>query len=586
MALRHVVMQRLLAHRHVAHRVIGLFAAAVIVGGCGEDQAGSFSLPTPTPAASVTAPAGSASGGTINLTLNEDPDSLNPILANTGAAAAVTRFLFPSLLGRNPYTGQLGPDNAMAQSREVSPDGLTYTFTLRPNVTWNDGDPVDAVDFKYTYDAILSEQVESPYKSALDNLAGIEVLDPLRVQVRFRQGLCDGLDVLRIGWLPSHLYAPDFTDIMSSSANTNPTVSAGPFVFQSWAPNENITLRRNQRYWQGESKAERLIFHIQPDPTARFARLLDGGVDVASVGVSQMTSAQADPNVLIYSANLDGYDFIALNLADPENPQPGLDDAGNRILQDPHPVLADPSVRQAIARALDYTTIIESIYLKRGYQVASNVLPIIPWAHDATIEPYAYDPNAARQLLESAGWVDTNNDGIRERATTALVLGLIVVAGNTIHEQLADLVQDQLNSVGFDITIAPVSAAELATQLLSQRYDMAITGWTELGADPNDDWLWTAQHDRPGSDFNFVSYQNAEVDRLLQQANTMQGCKPEDRAPLYKQVQQLIHEDLPYIFISGAVGDTGYRRDLGGVQPATWDFYWNIQDWYKMATQP
>ncbi len=566
-------------------RLLGVCLAAVLLAACGGDQPEGFALPTPTPGAgaAVQAP---ANGGTLNLSLNADPDSLNPILANSGAAAAVNRLLFPALVGDNPYTGQLDFDNAMAQSSAVSPDGLTYTFTLRPNVVWSDGDPVDAADFKFTYDAILSEQVESPFKSALDNLAGIDVLDPLRVQVRLGQALCDGLDFLRIGWLPSHLYAPDFTDIMGSSANTNPAVSAGPFVFQSWAPGENIALRRNQRYWQGPPKAERLVFHIAADPTDRFARLLAGAVDVAPVTAAQMTSAQADPNVLVFSADLDGYDFIALNQANPENPQPGLDEAGNRVVQDPHPVLADPNVRQAIARALDYKTIVESIYLNRGYQITSNVLPIMPWAHDVTIEPYTYDPTAARQLLESAGWVDTNNDGIRERGQTSLVLGLIVVTGNTMHEQLADLVQDQLNSVGFDISVTPVAAADLAAQLLGQRYDMAITGWTELGADPNDDWLWTARHDRPGSDFNFVSYQNAEVDRLLQQANTVPGCKPEDRAPLYKQAQRLIHDDLPYIFISGAVGATGYRRELGGVEPAAWDFFWNIQDWYKVAPQP
>jgi peptide/nickel transport system substrate-binding protein len=570
------------------HLLSSLLALALVTGACGEDQpAATFSLPTATPDAGVAAPPVAVpNGGTLNLTLNRDPDSLNPILGNTGAATAVTRLLFPTLVGRNPYTGQLGPDNAMAESWEVSPDGLTYTFSLRPNVTWSDGDPVDAADFRFTYDAILSEQVESPYKAALDNLAGIEVLDPLRVQVRFRQVRCDGLNTLRIGWLPSHLYEPDFTDIMTSLANTNPAVSAGPFVFQSWTPDENIVMRPNQRYWQGKPRAERLIFHIEPDPTARFARLLEGSVDVAPVAVSQMTSAQADPNVDLYSANLDSYDFIALNLANPENPQPGLDDAGNRIVQDPHPVLADPSVRQAIARALDYKTIVESIYLNRGYQITSNVLPIIPWAHDVTIDPYTYDPNGARQLLEGAGWIDTNNDGIRERGTTSLVLGLLVVAGNTVHEQLAGLVEDQLDSVGFGITITPVDAAALATGLLSQRYDMAITGWTELGSDPNDDWLWTSQHDRPSSDFNFVSYQNVEVDRLLEQANSVPGCKPEDRAPLYKQVQRLIHDDLPYIFISGAVGDTGYRQELGGVEAAAWDFFWNIQDWYKIAPQP
>ena len=115
----------------------------------------------------------------------------------------------------------------------------------------------------------------------------------------------------------------DFTDIMTNSANTNPAVSAGPFVFQSWAPGENIVMRRNQRYWQGQPRAERLVFHIESDPTERFARLLDGTVDVAPVAVSQMTSAQADPNVLVYSANLDGYDFIALEPRQPGEPPTG-----------------------------------------------------------------------------------------------------------------------------------------------------------------------------------------------------------------------------------------------------------------------
>ena len=366
----------------------------------------------------------------------------------------------------------------------------------------------------------------------------------------------------------------------------SPAVSAGPFVLQSWAPNENIVLRRNEDYWQGAPAAERLIFHIQPDPTERFARLLEGDLDAAPLGASQLTSVQANPSISVFGANVDGYDFIALNLANPENPQPGVDDAGNRLAQEPHPVLADPNVRLAIARAIDYTAALDSIYLKRGYRIASNVLPIIPWAFDTSLTPYTYDPVAARQILEDAGWLDTNNDGIRERERTALVMGLLFVADNPVHEQVADLVQDQLSSVGFEITATPVDAGTLAAELLGQRYDMAITGWTALGADPNDDWLWTAEHDRPGSDFNFVSYHNAEVDRLLAEANRAPGCRPEDRAPLYKQIQRIIYTDLPYIFITGAVSDTGYSQQVGGVQPAAWDFYWNVHQWYKIAPQP
>ena len=551
-----------------------------------EDQAAGLLFPTPTPEGGVAQPIAVQGGGTINLPLADDPDSLNPILATSSAAAAVTRHIVPSLLTPNPYTGQWGTGNAMAERWEVSPDGLTYTFDLRAGVTWSDGDAVDAADFKFTYDAILSDQVESPYQATLDNLAAIDVLSPLRVQVRLHQQLCDGLAMLRLGWLPSHLYEADFTDIMDNSYNANPAVSAGPFVLQSWAPTENIVMRRNEDYWQGEPAAERLLFHIQPDATERFAQLLEGDLDAAPLEASQLTSAQANGSIDVFGANVDGYDFIALNLANPENPQPGVDEAGARLVQDPHPVLADLNVRLAIARAIDYTAAIESIYLQRGYRIASNVLPIIPWAFDTSLQPNTYDPVAARQILEDAGWLDTNNDGIRERERTALVLGLLVVADNPIHEQVAGLVQDQLNSVGFDITVTPVDAGTLVTELLGQRYDMAITGWTALGADPNDDWLWTAEHDRPGSDFNFVSYHNSEIDRLLAEANRVPGCLPEDRAALYKQIQRIIYNDLPYIFISGAVSDTGYSRQVVGIQPAAWDFYWNIHQWYKIAPQP
>jgi peptide/nickel transport system substrate-binding protein len=124
---------------------------------------------------------------------------------------------------------------------------------------------------------------------------------------------------------------------------------------------------------------------------------------------------EGNPDITVFSANDDGYDYIGLNLANPANPQPGKDENGALIAQDPHPILNDLNVRKAIAHALDYQTIIDSVYLGRGYQIASNVLPAVEWAHDPSIAPYAYDQDLAGQLLEEAGWVDSNNDGIREK---------------------------------------------------------------------------------------------------------------------------------------------------------------------------
>jgi len=564
-------------------KVFLYFLLLVLLAGCDGPAAPATPLPaglhTPTPSVIQ-------DSGTLSRAISENPDIFNPILSTNRAGADVNNVIFPVLVGRNPFTGQDSANNAMAERWEVSADGLTYTFALRPNVTWSDGDPVDAADFKFTYDAMASQQVDSPHKAVLENVAGIVVVDPLTVRVTFKQARCDTLAALRIGWLPSHLYEADFTDIMENLLNSNPSVSAGPFIFQSWAPGENVAMRRNETYWQGAPSVERLFFQIVPDPADRLARLLAGDLDTTSLAADQLTSVQGSPNLTVYGANIDGYDFIALNLANPENPQPGLDAAGNRVAQEPHPILGDLTVRQAIVRAIDYKTIIESIYLNRGYQIASNVLPVAPWAHDATIEPYTYDPIAARKLLEEASWLDSNSDGIREKETESLSLTLLVTEGNKVYEQIADLAQDQLNSVGFDITVTPVSSGVLVERLLGQRYDMAVTGWTGVGADPNDDVFWATQHDRPGSGFNFVSYQNAEVDRLLQQGVTAPGCKPEDRAPIYKQIQRIIHDDLPYIFISGEVTDIGYNNRWAGIQPAGWDFYWNIHQWYNSATQP
>ena len=281
----------------------------------------------------------------------------------------------------------------------------------------------------------------------------------------------------------------------------------------------------------------------------------------------------------------DGYSYIGLNLANPENPQAGQDEDGNLIEQEPHPILSDHAVRLAMAHSLDYESIIENVYLGQGYQIASNVLPAVGWAHDPSIEPYAYDPDAAAAILDEAGWV-LNDDGIREKDGQTLSLTLITNAGNTTREDLGALVQDQLNSLGFDITFEAIDFGTLVGQLLGQTFDMVIIGWTGLGTDPNDDSFWHSKFDTPESGFNFVSYQNPEIDRLLEEGITVPGCAPEDRAPVYAEIQQIIHDDIPYLFVTGSVGNTGYTKGWGNIDPGEWSFSWNIHTWYDVALQP
>jgi len=517
-------------------------------------------------------------GGLLVVTSSHDITTLNPILSSDSASSRVQQYIYPSLIGEDPLTGEIVPTE-LAESWSVSDDGLIWTFKVRQDVVWSDGEQVDANDFKFTYDAIAAAAVLMQHKPNIELIKNIEVADDFTLVVTLGQVKCDGLRDLGLGILPSHLYAADFSDIMTSAQNEAPTVSAGPFLFNEWVRGESITLLRNDRYFKGAPHMDGLLIRTVPDAGARLAQLQAGEIDTIPLQPDQLTVAQLNPNLKVYTYKDDGYDYIALNLADPANPQPGLDEDGNKVEQGLHPILSDLSVRQAIAHALDYSTIIAKIYLGQGYPLASNVLPTVAWAYNSDIQPYEFDTAMAAQILEDAGWVDSDGDGVREKDGRILTLRLQTNADNTPRQDLGALVQSQLNGIGFAIQFEALELDTLVGELLGQTFDLIIIGWTGLGSDPNDDNFWALQSDIPGSGFNFVSFSNDRVDELLKNGLSVPGCDPAVRAPYYKEIQQIIHDEIPYIFMTGSIGNTGYAKRWQGVDPGPWSFYWNVEEW-------
>jgi len=517
-------------------------------------------------------------GGVFVQALGSNPTILNPILAADPPSFSVISLVFPRLVGQDPFSGAAAPAE-MAEGWEISGDGLVWTFHLRQGVTWTDGEPVDGADFKYTYDAIASDAVNSPRKSYLTGVESIETPDPYTVIITFNQVTCDALlKNFWVPWLPSHLYAQDFSDI--SEYDEAPPVSAGAFIFEDWVPGDHVSLVRNPDYWKGAPFMDGVIFKVVPDPGARLAQLQAGEVDLITAQLDQLTSITLDPSLRLYTSELDGYDFIALNLANPDNPQPAFGETGELVTQEPHPVLGDVNLRRAIAYSLDYDAILSTVYRGQGYRLASNVLPAVAWAYDSSIEPYPYDPQMATQLLEDAGWTDSNRDGIREKDGHRLALTLTADAGNSLFQDLAVLIQEHLGRVGFDITVETLEYGTLVGTLLNQTYDMVIMKLEGLGADPNDSVLWSRSYDIPGAGFNFTSYQNPDLEQLLQSALSVPGCTTTGRAPLYHRVQQIIHDDVPVIFISGSIGNAGYTSRWRGIAPGPWSLVHNIHEWY------
>jgi peptide/nickel transport system substrate-binding protein len=276
----------------------------------------------------------------------EDVAGFNPLLTTNATTQLVARQLFPSLLGQDPQTGLITP-TGLAQAWEFSPDGRTYTFTLRTDLTWSDGAPVTAQNVQFSFAALVDAAVQSPYRPSLAPLESLVAVDQATVVVRFAAAQCAALHLLRHPLLPSHRYAADFSDLRTNPLNDAPTVSAGSFRFGDHMPGEEIRLLRAATEPTAATITE-WRYRVVADATQRVAQLLAGALDAAPIPPAQVDVLTNAGTLTLHQFPADSYSFLALNLADPQNPQPGQAD-GARLPQPPHPILGDVRVRQALA---------------------------------------------------------------------------------------------------------------------------------------------------------------------------------------------------------------------------------------------
>ena len=507
------------------------------------------------------------------------PVTFNPVFATDDAAQSVIDLLLPRLLGQDPTSGLIVPTE-LATRWSLDPDGRTYRFTLADNIRWSDGEPVTSADFAFTYAALADPSVSSPYRDRTANLLRVETPDPTTVVVTLSRAECSVLASLRRPLLPAHLFAPDLSDLATNPFNQTPSVSAGPFRFAERLGDDRIILEANPDYRLGAPAITRYEIRAIPEPGVRSQALALGQVDLVyfSPDELRLTELPAVADSAIYFARTDSYHFLALNLADPANPQPGRTPTGDRLPQTPHPILGDLAVRQAIAEAIDYDTLIADLFAGHGYHPATYVPPTATWAA-ADLPPVAYDPAQAMRRLEEAGWTDPDGDGVRARAGLPLRLTLQTNADNPLRVRLSEFVAAQLRPVGFDIVVNPVGFEELTDTLLGQTYDMVVIGWENLGADPGNSPFWHSRDDVPGAGFNFTSFQDADVDSLLDAALQNPTCDVNQRADAYRQVQAEIQAASPYVLLVGDMAAWGYATRWQGIAPGPWRFDPNITQW-------
>ncbi|MBK9745317.1 MAG: hypothetical protein IPO91_00925 [Chloroflexi bacterium] len=515
---------------------------------------------------------------TVVFAINADTQGYNAF-AQTSVTNFVTSFMWPTLITTDPQTGELLPNLA---SWTVSDDGLTYTFNIEPDALWSDGLPITANDVKFTLEASQSPVVGS-FMAGQYNWTSINVIDDKTLEIVLPAVDCTFLGNLGWGIMPAHKFAADFSDFNTAAINTAPDIAGGPYIFDEHAPDEFIRMRANPNYWKGQPQIENIVFQIIPDTEVAFQSLMGGGVDLSAITADQDPAAAANPDLTINRFALNTVAFTTFNLADPTNPQPAYDADGNPVDQGAHPIFGDVAVRQAYAMGYDHDALL-ALAGEGAVRSVGPVPPVISWAYAADLAPIAYDPEGAAALLEAAGWVDSDGDGVREKDGVPLEFQLDYPAGDSLLDGTALIIQDQLGQIGFRVNLNGAEWQSLVgARLLAQTYDAFYLSIS--GGIPEPDFIanmmLNSAQDIPLAGLNIASYNNPQMDELLASGRAVPGCAAADRAPIYQQVQAIALEDMPYDYTISTAARFVYNNRIQNITPGPWDPYGasRIEQW-------
>jgi peptide/nickel transport system substrate-binding protein len=536
----------------------------------------------------------------ITGNFGEGPDTFNPVYCTGTDCADIVGFLYLNLVNVDVETGTIEPnqDSALAESWEVSDDNLVYTFTLRDRYTWSDGTPVTANDVIANWEIINNEAYESPFGFVLETIGSMEAPDDYTLVVTMQNPACSALNnIASVSPIPAHIFneiAPE--DLASADLSLNPQVVNGPFTFGEYRPGELTTIIANKDYVDGADGGpvllEGYIQQVFADQNVMLDAMLQGDINFLE-GISPTRQDDFRDAEGLQVAEFPGttWDYMAFNMADPTNPQPALDEDGNRIEQGLHPFFSDKLVRQAIGHAVDMDSIIEGAVFGNGSRMAAQLVPA-SWAYNNDLEPRSFDPDMAVELLAEAGWV-ANEDGrlvcdgclyateVDESFNgTEFTFNLITNAGNTRREAIGTVIQDQLDQIGITVDFQTIEFNTLLERMDAQDYDALILGWRAgYPDDPNTIQLFGAGADVPGSGFNFTSFYNERYFELEEQANAVPGCDTTERAEIYYEMQEIMYDEMPYLWMFSHNQMYVASDNVGNFAPFNQAMDWNILSW-------
>ena len=529
-------------------------------------------------------------GGVLTFALYQEPETLNPYIATQTASFEVNVFTIEGLLGVGPdgeYFPLLAKEVPSRQNGGVSGDGKTITYHFKDGLKWSDGQPVTCDDVRFTWQAIVDPKSGASGTTGYRDIETVDCPAPSTVVVRYKTFYAPFLSRFD-AIMPRHA-AGDPAEMPRWAYNRKP-VGTGPFTMLEWVSGDHITFIPNRYYREaGKPYLSAVIIRITPSREVGKQLIKTGEIDVLwDLVESDVPELQPAAGVKISSAPSSFAERLVLNLADPTLDGPPLD----QVEKNPHPILGDPRVREAIELGINKQEIIDKLLFGLA-TIGTNELHI-GWARCAT-KPSEYDPARARQLLEQAGW-KPGSDGIRvaqgaryAKDGTRLRLKLQTTTGNKLREQAEQLLIDYMKQIGLEFYIenvpSPVLFGSWASGAFRKhgRFDVVLYT-TNPDVDPQSQvegyfasWsIPTAANS--GAGFNYARWGNKTADENINLAKNSPDINARKKA--YCAVMGEIVKDRPHIYLYDRSSIHAYRDRMQGWVTNVWDrLGWNAEDW-------
>ncbi len=595
----------------IHHRYFQRLSLLLIIGfwlaACGP----AATVPTPTPSPSPTpapTPSGRGAGDTLRILYWQAPTILNPHLALGSKDWAASRVTYEPLASFNE-AGELIPFLAAEipslDNGGVAADGKSVTWKLKQGVKWSDGQPFTATDVRFTYDFITNPATGATTANVYDGIESVEVIDNHTVKINFKE-ITPAWFLPFVGaWgmiIPQHVFeAYNGPEARQAPANMLP-VGTGPYRVVSFKPQEVLFLGTDlietnkivyepNEYFREEDKPYFSRVELRGGGTVKEAArsvLEVGDVDFAfnlqldAATLDEMEAAGKGEVLVLFGAFVER---ILLNRTDPNPPTETGERSGIRF---PHPILSDKKVRQALSFAVDREAI-ANLYGRAGRPV-SNVL-VSPANFRSPNTTYEFNLNKAAALLAEAGWVDSNDDGIRDKDGRKLSL-LYQTSANPVRQETQRIVQRALASIGVEVKVqffdASVFFSNDPNNPNTRHHfyaDLEMFSTGNRSPDPAVYFRnWTcpeiAQKANNWSGANIERWCNPEYDALFEE--TQREIDPAERKELFIQMNDLLIEDVVIIPLVHQADVHGVSNTIEGLELTPWDeALWNIKDWRR-----